>query len=104
MPTNIDAEKMQEIQDSDETWIIDFWAEWCGPCKKLAPIYEELSEEIEDVNFGKVDMEENQQLGTQLGVRALPTLVIMNGDEEIARQTGAMPKEKLESWIEENKA
>ncbi len=104
MPTDIDAEKMQEIQDSEETWIIDFWAEWCGPCKKLAPIYEELSEEIDDINFGKVDMEENQQLGTQLGVRALPTLVIMKGDEEVARQTGAMPKEKLESWIEENKA
>lgn len=104
MPTDIDAEKMQEIQDSDETWIIDFWAEWCGPCKKLAPIYEELSEEIDDVNFGKVDMEENQQIGTQLGVRALPTLVIIKGDEEVARQTGAMPKEKLESWIQENKA
>jgi thioredoxin len=103
MPTNIDAEKMEEIKDSDETWIIDFWAEWCGPCKKLAPIYEELSEEIEDVNFGKVDMEENQQIGTQLGVRALPTLVIMKGDEEVARQTGAMPKEKLQTWIEENK-
>ena len=104
MPTNIDAEKMEEIQNSEETWIIDFWAEWCGPCKKLAPVYEELSEEIEDVNFGKVDMEENQQLGTQLGVRALPTLVIMKGDEEIARQTGAMPKEKLQNWINENKA
>ena len=104
MPTDIDAEKMEEIEDSDETWIIDFWAEWCGPCKKLAPIYEELSEEIEDVNFGKVDMEENQQIGTQLGVRALPTLVIMKGDEEVARQTGAMPKEKLQTWIEEKKA
>ncbi|MFB6114739.1 MAG: thioredoxin family protein, partial [Candidatus Nanohalobium sp.] len=67
MPTDIDAEKMEEIQNSDETWIIDFWAEWCGPCKKLAPIYEELSEEIDDLNFGKVDMEENQQIGTQLG-------------------------------------
>ncbi|AOV94820.1 hypothetical protein AQV86_02745 [Nanohaloarchaea archaeon SG9] len=104
MPTSIDAEKMEEIQNSEETWIIDFWAEWCGPCKKIAPVYEELSGEIEDVNFGKVDMEENQQLGTQLGVRALPTLVIMKGDEEIARQTGAMSKEKLQSWINENKA
>lgn len=104
MPTDIDAEKMEEIQNSEETWIIDFWAEWCGPCKKLAPIYEELSEEIDDVNFGKVDMEESQQLGTQLGVRALPTLVIMKGDNEVARTTGAMPKKKLESWIQENKA
>jgi thioredoxin 1 len=102
MPTDIDAEKMQEIQESDETWIIDFWAEWCGPCKKLAPVYEEVSEEIEDVNFGKVDMEENQELGTELGVRALPTLVIMKDGEEVARKSGAMPKQKLKSWIEEN--
>ena len=102
MPVDIDSAKMEEVQNSDEYWIIDFWAEWCGPCKKLAPIYEEVSEEVENVNFGKVDMEENQQLGTELGVRALPTLVIMKGGEEIARKSGAMPKQKLKSWIEEN--
>jgi thioredoxin 1 len=102
MPTDIDSEKMEEVQNSDEYWVIDFWAEWCGPCKKLAPVYEEVSEEIEDVNFGKVDMEENQELGTELGVRALPTLVIMKDGEEVARKSGAMPKQKLKSWIEEN--
>jgi|APHM01.1.fsa_nt_gi Thioredoxin domain-containing protein len=104
MPTSIDEEKMDQIKNSEDTWIIDFWAEWCGPCKKLAPVYEELSNEIDDVKFGKVNMEENQQLGTDLGVRALPTMVIMSEDEEVARTTGAMPKNKLKSWIEENKA
>jgi thioredoxin 1 len=76
----------------------------CGPCKKLAPRFEEVSEEIDEVNFGKVDMEENQQLGTQNGVRALPTLLIMRDGEEIARTSGAMPKQKLKNWIEENTA
>lgn len=102
MPNEIDPDKMEEIQESEETWVIDFWAEWCGPCKKLKPVFKEVSEEIEDVNFGKVDMEENQQLGTSSGVRALPTLLIMEGGEEIARKSGAMDKEELKNWIQEN--
>ncbi len=93
---------MQEIQNSDETWVVDFWAEWCAPCKKLAPIFEEVSEELTDVNFGKVDMEENQQVGTQQGVRALPTLVIFKNGEEVARNAGVMQKDELTSWIQEN--
>ncbi|MFB6099763.1 MAG: thioredoxin [Candidatus Nanohalobium sp.] len=104
MPVDIDSGKMEEVQNSDEYWVVDFWAEWCGPCKKLAPVYEEVSEEVEDVNFGKVDMEENQELGTELGVRALPTLVILKDGEEVARTSGAMPKQKLKNWVEENTA
>lgn len=102
MPTNIDSDKMDEIKGSDETWVVDFWAEWCGPCKKLAPIYEEVSGEMDNVNFGKVDMEENQQIGTQEGVRALPTLIIYSGGDEVARKSGAMQKEELVSWIQSN--
>ncbi|MFQ3275452.1 MAG: thioredoxin [Candidatus Nanohaloarchaea archaeon] len=102
MPTDIDSDKLEDIQNSDETWVIDFWADWCQPCKKLAPIFEEVSEEIEGVNFGKVDMEEHQQLGTSMGVRALPTMVIMKGDEEVARTSGVKKKGELKDWIQEN--
>ncbi len=102
MPVDIDSEKMEEIQNSDETWVVDFWAEWCGPCKKLAPRFEEVSEELDDVNFGKVDMEENQQLGTQNSVRALPTLLILKDGEEVARKSGLMKKDELKGWIQEN--
>jgi thioredoxin 1 len=104
MPTDIDADKMEEIQNSEDYWVVDFWAEWCGPCKKLAPVFEEVSEEIEEVKFGKVDMEEHQELGTKLGVRALPTMLILKDGEEIARTSGAMPKQKLKNWVEENTA
>jgi thioredoxin 1 len=104
MPTSIDPDKMEEVQNSDDYWVIDFWAEWCGPCKKLAPVYEEVSEEMEDISFGKVDMQEHQELGTQLGVRALPTLLIMKNGEEVARKSGAMSKQKLKNWVEENTA
>ncbi len=101
MAKNIEPSDFEEIQNSDETWVIDFWAEWCGPCKKLAPVFEEVSEEVDSVNFGKVDMQENQQLGTKLGVRALPTLVILQNGEEVSRKSGALSKKELENWISE---
>lgn len=102
MPVEIDAEKMEEVQNSEDIWIIDFWAEWCQPCKMLAPHFEELSEEMGEVNFGKVDMEAHQQVGTAMGVRALPTLIIMQEGEEVARKAGAMNKADLKEWVESN--
>lgn len=101
MPTELDSSKMEEAQNSGETWIIDFWASWCGPCKKLAPIYEEVSEEIEDVNFGKVNMEENSSLATKYNVQALPTLVIIKDGDIVAKNEGMVSKEDLKSWIQE---
>jgi len=102
MATNIEPEDFEDIQNSEQTWVVDFWADWCAPCKKLAPVFDEVSEKVENVNFGKVDMEKNQQLGTKAGVRALPTLVIFRNGEEVARKSGAMKKEELTSWIKEN--
>ena len=101
MSTELDPSKMEEAQKSGETWIIDFWASWCGPCKKLAPIYEEVSEEIEDVNFGKVNMEEHSSLATKYNVQALPTLVIIKDGDIVAKNEGVMNKEDLKSWIQE---
>lgn len=102
MPTDIDPDKMEEIKNSDETWVVDFWADWCQPCKKLAPIFEEVSEEVEDANFGKVDMEENQEIGTGMRVRALPTILIMKGDQEVARTSGVKKKDEFKAWVQEN--
>ncbi len=102
MPEELDSESIKQVKDSEETWVIDFWAEWCGPCKKLSPIFNEVSEEVDSVKFGKVDMQENQQLGTQFGVRALPTLLIVKNGEEVARSSGVMKKEELKTWIVEN--
>ena len=101
MPEELDPSSMDEIENSDETWIIDFWASWCGPCKKLAPIYEEASEEVDDVNFGKVNMEEHSDLATKYQVSALPTLLIINGGDVVAKNEGFMDKESLKSWIQE---
>ncbi|MFB6180971.1 MAG: thioredoxin [Candidatus Nanohalobium sp.] len=104
MPVEVDEEKMGEVKNSEETWVIDFWAEWCGPCKKLAPVFEEVSEEFDDVKFGKVNMEEQSSLGSRYGVRSLPTLIIIENGEEKARNTGLMTEPGLKNWIEENKS
>lgn len=102
MPEQLDSERMEQIQNSDETWVIDFWAEWCKPCQQYSPIFESVSEEVDNVNFGKVDMEDHQDIGTSMGVRALPTTLIVKGGEEVARNAGVMQEEELKDWIEEN--
>lgn len=104
MPEEIDPQKFEEIQNSDETWVIDFWAGWCQPCKKLAPIFEEVSEEVESVNFGKINIEDHQQLAQKFGVRAIPTMIVVKGGEQVDRKSGALDKASLKSWIEEASA
>lgn len=102
MPESIDPDRMEEIQKSDETWVIDFWAEWCKPCEKYGPIFEEVSEEVDSVNFGKVDMEEHQDIGTSMGVRALPTTIMIQDGDEVARNAGVLDKDELKDWIKDN--
>ncbi|MFP4038179.1 MAG: thioredoxin [Candidatus Nanohaloarchaea archaeon] len=100
MVEELDSEGLEQAMESGETWIIDFWAEWCGPCKKMKPEFEQASKEVEDVKFGKVDMEEYQQLGTKMGVRALPTVILVRDGEEVGRKSGYMSKKDLKQWIE----
>jgi thioredoxin len=85
--------------------LIDFYADWCGPCKIMEPIFEEVKPEYEGkVEFKKVDVEEDTALSAQYGVMSIPTFVILKDDKEVARKLGAMPKEMLKGWIDENLA
>ncbi|WEL19844.1 thioredoxin [Candidatus Nanohalococcus occultus] len=102
MPEEITEDNFEDVKNSDDTWVIDFWAEWCGPCKQYAPTFKEVSEETEGVKFGKIDMEAHQQLGTSLGVRALPTTIVMKNGEEVDRKSGAMSKQELLDFVEKN--
>lgn len=80
--------------------VVDFWAEWCGPCKMIAPALEELSEELGDsVTIAKVNIDENPDIAAQFGVRSIPTLYMFKGGEMVDQMVGAAPKGKLSDWI-----
>jgi len=83
--------------------LIDFYADWCGPCKIMAPVFVELEKEYEGrVEFKKVDVETNGEMAQQFHVMSIPTFVILKDNKETSRKTGAMPKEVMKDWIENN--
>ncbi|MFK7902314.1 MAG: thioredoxin [Nitratireductor sp.] len=102
MPTvKIDDSNFQnEVIGSDIPVVVDFWAEWCGPCKMIAPSLEEISEEMAgEVKITKLNIDENPDLAAQFGVRSIPTLVVFKGGEPVAIQAGAKPKSAIADWI-----
>ncbi len=82
------------------TTVVDFWASWCGPCRMLAPIFEELSKEVKGVKFAKVDITESEEIAQKYGVMSIPTLIIFKNGKEVDRRMGALPKDLLKKWIE----
>ncbi|MBL8018961.1 MAG: thioredoxin [Leptospirales bacterium] len=79
--------------------LVDFWAEWCGPCRMVAPIVEELAGEMPQVKFGKVNVDENQGIAQTLGITAIPTLVLYKNGQPIDRVVGLLPKPQLKNFI-----
>ena len=89
----------EEVVQSDKPVLVDFWASWCGPCRMVGPIVEEIARERTDVAVGKVNVDEEMELAMQFGVSSIPTLVVLKNGQTVARAVGYRPKAEIEKLL-----
>ena len=90
----------QEILSADKVALVDFYADWCGPCKMVSPIVDEIAEEYESIKVGKINVDESPELAVSFGVVSIPTLVIMKDGKELSRIVGYRPKDDILEALE----
>ena len=101
--TITDSNFDEEIKNSPLPILVDFWAEWCGPCKQIGPILEEIGEEKKDkIKILKLNVDENPQTPQKFGVRGIPSLMLFKDGNLVDTKVGSLPKNMLESWLESN--
>jgi thioredoxin 1 len=93
------AQNFEKTVLDNGTVLVDFWADWCGPCQRFGPIYEDVSEQHDDIVFAKVDTEAEQALASAVNITSIPTLMAFRDGILVFRQAGALPKESLQSLI-----
>ena len=96
-----DASFEADVLNSETPVLVDFWAEWCGPCRMIGPALEEIAEELSGrVTIAKINIDEEPEWASRFNVRSIPTLLVFKGGEKVAEKLGAAPKSALKSWVE----
>ena len=90
----------EEVMNSEKKVLLDFWAPWCGPCRRVVPIVEEIAEERDDIKVGKINIDENPELASQFGIMSIPTLVVMKDGKILKKATGARPKHAILAMLD----
>jgi len=99
--TDLTAQNFEKTVLENGTVLVDFWAEWCGPCKRFGPVYDEVSEQHDDIVFAKVDTEAEQALASAVNISSIPTLMAFRDGILVFRQAGALPKDALQSLVDQ---
>lgn len=96
---NISEAEFEETLNTDDLVLVDFWAEWCGPCRMLGPTLEQISNDTEGVTIAKVNVDENRNIAINFGIRSIPTVVLFKRGEVVDKFVGAQPKEAIMAYI-----